>query len=148
MVKALMVRADRSSCRCSLIQRDRVYHSCGRTSGVRLSEIAARLDCVLKGNGNADITGVVGIESAGPGHLTFVSNPKYASKAKTTQAGAIIVTPDFPDVPVATLRHENPYLTFARAIELFYAPPQAAPGKESTARIASTARIGEGAAIG
>ena len=115
---------------------------------MRLSEIATRLDCVLKGSGDTDITGVVGIENAGPGHLTFVSNPKYASKAKTTQAGAIIVAPDFPDLPVATLRHANPYLTFARAIELFYAPPQAGPGKDSTARIATSARVGEGASIG
>jgi UDP-3-O-[3-hydroxymyristoyl] glucosamine N-acyltransferase len=102
----------------------------------------------LKGNGDTDITGVMGIENAGAGHLTFVSNPKYAAKAKTTQAGAIIVAPDFPDLPVATLRHENPYLTFARAIELFYAPPQTAPGKDATACIASSARIGEGASIG
>jgi UDP-3-O-[3-hydroxymyristoyl] glucosamine N-acyltransferase len=115
---------------------------------VRLREIAARLDCVLKGDGDAEITGVVGIESAGPGHLTFVSNPKYAAKAKTTQAGAIIVAPDFPDLPVATLRHANPYLTFARAIELFYAPPQPSTGTDSLARIASSARIGEGSSIG
>jgi UDP-3-O-[3-hydroxymyristoyl] glucosamine N-acyltransferase len=90
----------------------------------------------------------VGIEDAGPGNLTFVSNPKYAAKTKTTQAAAIIVSPDFPELSIPTLRHSNPYLTFARAIELFYTPPVATSGVDPTARIASSAKIGEGASIG
>jgi len=114
---------------------------------VRLSEIAARLDCVLKGD-DAEISAVVGIDESGPGHLTFVSNPKYAAKAKDTKASAVIVSPDFPDIPVATLRHSNPYLTFARAVEFFYTPPRQEHGKDSTARIAASARVGEGASIG
>ena len=115
---------------------------------MKLFEIAARLDCLLKGDGDVDITAVVGIEDAGPGHLTFLSNPKYATKTKSTGASAIIVSPEFPDLPIATLRDSNPYLTFARAIELFYAPPQANPGIDAMARIAPSARIGERASIG
>jgi UDP-3-O-[3-hydroxymyristoyl] glucosamine N-acyltransferase len=42
----------------------------------------------------------------------------------------------------------NPYLDFARALELFYQPPRPAPGIHPTASIAPTARIGEGASIG
>jgi UDP-3-O-[3-hydroxymyristoyl] glucosamine N-acyltransferase len=103
---------------------------------------------MLKGNGQVEITAVLGIEEAEPGHLTFVSNPKYAAKAKTTHASAIIVSADFPELAIPTLRDSNPYLTFARAIELFYTPPKAAVGIDSTARIAPSARIGEGAAIG
>ncbi len=114
---------------------------------MKLSEIAAKLDCVITGNGDVDITAVVGIEEAGAGHLTFVSNPKYAAKAKTTQASAIIVSPDFAELPIATLRNANPYLTFARAIELFYQPPQAHRGIDTLARVAASARIGEGASI-
>jgi UDP-3-O-[3-hydroxymyristoyl] glucosamine N-acyltransferase len=118
---------------------------------VKLSEIARKLDCALSGDdnvGQTEITAVVGIDEAGPGHLTFISNPKYASKAKTTRASAVIVSPDFPEIPVAALRHENPYLAFARAVEMFYKPPQQLPGIDPSARIASTAKIGEGASIG
>jgi UDP-3-O-[3-hydroxymyristoyl] glucosamine N-acyltransferase len=115
---------------------------------MKLSEIARRLDCVLDGDGNVEITAVVGIEEAGPGHLTFVSNPKYAAKAKATRASAVIVEPDFPELPVASLRNENPYLTFARAVELFYDPPRPLKGIDSSARLAATARVGEGASIG
>ena len=115
---------------------------------VKLSEIAARLDCLLKGRGDLEITGVVGIEDADAGHLTFVSNPKYAAKTRTTKASAIIVSPDFPEIETATLRTPNPYLTFARAVELFYQPPKPARGMDVTARIAASAKIGEGASVG
>ena len=90
---------------------------------VKLSDIAARLDCVLKGDGELEIARVIGIEEAETGDVTFVSNPKYAAKARTTKASAVIVTIDFPDIDRATLRSPNPYLTFARAVELFYQAP-------------------------
>jgi UDP-3-O-[3-hydroxymyristoyl] glucosamine N-acyltransferase len=115
---------------------------------VKLSDIAGKLDCVLKGDGETEITAVVGIDEAGPGQLTFVSNPKYAAKAKTTKASAVIVPSDFAEISAATLRNDNPYLAFARAVELFYRLPQQAPGIDSSARLAATARIGEGASIG
>ncbi len=115
---------------------------------MKLSDIAERLASELRGDGDIEIIAVVGIEDAGPGHITFVSNPKYAAKARTTQASAIIVSPDFPDLPIATIRNPNPYLTFARAIELFYKPPEVTVGVDETARIADSARIGHGASIG
>ncbi len=100
------------------------------------------------GDPSAEITGVAGIETAGPGDLTFVSNPKYASLARTTKATAILVEPSFPEISAATLRIDNPYLAFARAIELFYQPPAYAPGIHPTAVIAPTAHIGANAHIG
>lgn len=114
---------------------------------MKLAQIAARLDCVLNGNGDIEITQVVGIDNAGPGHLTFVSNPKYAAKARTTTASAVIVSPEFPEIPAATLRHANAYLTFARAVELFYEAPQQPRGIDSSARISPSAKIGAGASI-
>jgi len=114
---------------------------------VKLSDLAARLNCTLKGTADVEITGVAGIDEAGPGHVTFVSNPKYAAKARTTQAGAIIVSLDFPEIETATLRSSNPYLTFAHAVECFYELPKAAPAVDVTARIARSAQIGDGASI-
>ncbi|MBI2150778.1 MAG: UDP-3-O-(3-hydroxymyristoyl)glucosamine N-acyltransferase [Acidobacteria bacterium] len=115
---------------------------------MRLSEIAARLECVLKGDGGVEITRVAGIDEADTECLTFVSNPKYAAKARTTKASAVIVSADFPEIPAATLRSSNPYLTFARAVELFYEPPRPDRGIDRTARIDASARIGEGASVG
>jgi UDP-3-O-[3-hydroxymyristoyl] glucosamine N-acyltransferase len=118
---------------------------------MKLAEVASRLGAQLassNGAGEVDITGVAGIEEAGPGHITFVANPKYAAAAKRTRAGAVIVSPDFPQIAAPTLRSDNPYLTFARAIELFYHPPAYAPGVHPSAVIHPSARIGKNAHVG
>jgi UDP-3-O-[3-hydroxymyristoyl] glucosamine N-acyltransferase len=118
------------------------------TKSVTLAELADTLGATLHGDPSASITRVSGIETASPGDLAFVANPKYASLARTTQATAVLVGPDFPEITAATLRLKNPYLAFARAIELFYQPPTYAPGIHPTAAIAPTAHIGANAHIG
>lgn len=115
---------------------------------MRLQEIAGRLSCRLEGEGQIEILRVVGIETAAAGDLTFISNPKYIPLAKTTRASAMIVAEDFEQLPIATLRSANPYLTFAKAVELFYTPPAYAPGIHPTAIIDPSARIGARAHIG
>ena len=115
---------------------------------MKLSEIASALGARLEGNGAVEITSLAGIEEAGPGQLTFVANPKYAAAASTTRASAVIVAEDFPALATATLRSKNPYLDFARALELFYQPPRYAPGVHPTAVVHPSARIGKDAAIG
>lgn len=115
---------------------------------MKLSDIATALAVRLEGDGTLEITGVRGIEEAGPGDITFVANPKYAAAAKTTNASAVIVADDFPAIPSATLRSRNPYLTFARAIELFYKPPEYTPGVHPTAVIHPSSKVGANASVG
>lgn len=115
---------------------------------MKLGEIARRLDCQLQGPEDLEIRGVAGIEEAGPDELTFVSNPKYMHWIHETRAGAIILGPDAPATSRPVLFSDNPYLAFARAIELFYRPPAPVPGIHPTAVIASTARVGEDPSIG
>lgn len=116
---------------------------------MKLSQLASTLGSRLEnGLPDTEITGVAGIEEAQPGQLTFVSNPKYASVAKTTKASAVIVSEDFPAIPAAMLRSKNPYYAFARAMELFYPPPKYAPGVHPTAVVTASAKIGANAHIG
>jgi UDP-3-O-[3-hydroxymyristoyl] glucosamine N-acyltransferase len=116
---------------------------------MRLRDIASALGARLEpASADMDITGLAGIEEAGAGQLTFVANQRYAPLARTTAAAAIIVAPDFPAVDKPTLRVTNPYLAFARALELFYTPPQPEAGVHPTAVIHPTAKIGKGASIG
>jgi len=114
---------------------------------MKLSQIATAVEARLDG-ADVEISGVAGIEQAGPGQLTFVANPRYSGAARTTKASAVIVAEDFPALATPTLRSANPYLAFARALELFYQPPRYAPGTHSTAVIHETARIGPHAHIG
>lgn len=117
-------------------------------NSMNLGELASRLGAELRGDANVAITGVNGIEEAGPAEITFVANPRYAALARSTRAAAVIVAPDFQEIPAATLRVSNPYLAFARALGFFYDPPIYAPGIHPTAVIDPTAEIGEGAHIG
>lgn len=115
---------------------------------MKLGEIATLLGATLEnGDPAAEITGVVGIEEATVGHVTFVANPKYAAAAKTTTASAVIVSEDFPAVATGMLRCKNPYLSFARAINLFYQPPQYPAGVHPTAVVAPTAKLGKNAHV-
>jgi UDP-3-O-[3-hydroxymyristoyl] glucosamine N-acyltransferase len=113
-----------------------------------LGELASRLGAELRGDPDREITGVKGIEEAGPSEITFVANPRYTALARTTRAAAVLVEPEFQEIETATLRIRNPYHAFARALGFFYQPPSYAPGIHPTAIVHPSARIGEGAHIG
>jgi len=116
---------------------------------MKLSEIVTALDVRLEnGSPDTEITGLNGIEQAGPQDLTFVANPKYASAARTTRAAAVIVGEDFPAIPTAMLRAKDAYTTFARALELFHKPLRYSVGIHPTAVVHVSARIGPDAHIG
>ena len=116
---------------------------------MKLSQISAALGTRLE-NASPDtkITGVAGIEHAGPGQITFLANVKYTAAAKTSKASAVIVAENFPAISTGMLRSENPYLAWAKAIELFYQAPRYAPGVHPTAVIHPTAKIGKNAHVG
>ena len=116
---------------------------------MKLSEIAKALSANLENaRPDTEITGVAGIEQAAPGQLTFVSNPKYNAAARSTKASAVIVAEDFPAISTGMLRSKNPYLAWAKAIELFYQPPRYAPGIHPTAVVHPSAKLGRNAHLG
>jgi len=115
---------------------------------MKLGDLARELGANCHGNVDLEITGVAGIEEATPGQLTFIANAKYAHYAGKTKASAILVNPDFSELPIATLRIRNPYLAFARAVGIFYQPPAYPPGIHPTAVIDHSARIGKKIHVG
>lgn len=121
---------------------------------MKLSELAQELSCRLEGPPDLEISGVAGIEHAGPGQVTFLANRKYFALLKTTRAYAVLIEENMPverdasQPALAALRSPNPYLAFAHALELFYQAPKYPPGIHPTAIVAKTAKIGEGTHIG
>jgi UDP-3-O-[3-hydroxymyristoyl] glucosamine N-acyltransferase len=116
---------------------------------MKLSQIADATGAKIENaSPDAEITGVSGIDQAVKGQLTFVHNPKYAAAAKTTRATAVIVDEKFPAISTGMLRTSNPYLAWAKAVELFYQPPSYAPGIHPTAVVHATAKIGKHAHLG
>jgi len=116
---------------------------------MKLADIAKALDAHIdNASPHTEITGVAGIEQAAPGQLTFVSNPKYNAAAKATKASAVIVAENFPAINAGMLRSKNPYLAWAKAIELFYQPPSYVPGIHPTAVVHPKAKLGKKAHLG
>ena len=115
---------------------------------MKLGEIAEKLGCTLEGDANLEIKGVAGIEEAHEGELTFLANRKYRPMLATTRASAILISSEEGPVSLAALRSDNPYLDFARAIELFHAAPTFAEDIHPTAVVAKSAKLGQGAHVG
>src|ERR1700676_4588706 len=118
-------------------------------STMNLSQIAHALSARLdNGSPDTEITGLNGIEQAGPGEITFVANQKPTPAPRLNKAAAEVVAEHFSRTPAATPRVEDPYQSFARALELFHQPLRYAPGIHATAIIHPSARIGRNAHLG
>jgi len=92
--------------------------------------------------GAMEITGVAGLEKAGSHEVSFLTNVRYSPLAKKTKAAALLVEPDAPDFPLPTLRVANPYLAFARALEILHPMRRFPPGVHATAVVSASAKIG------
>jgi UDP-3-O-[3-hydroxymyristoyl] glucosamine N-acyltransferase len=113
-----------------------------------LSDLAALLDCRLDGDGGVEITGLAGLETAGPGQLTFFGNPKLKPQLDATRASAVILPDDAPAVPLPMLRTAHPYLAFAKALGIFHPRPTPKPGVSPHAVVADDVVLGEGVSVG
>ncbi len=84
-----------------------------------LEEVARFIQGEVIGDAKIVITGACGIKEAGPGDITFLSNPKYASLLATTSAAAVIISKDTLVPPAKTVvRVDNPSLAFIKVISL------------------------------
>src|SRR3954467_9365048 len=82
-----------------------------------LEEIAALTGACLVDPARADqqVRGLASLDEAGPMHLAFFDNLKYADQLASTKAGACLVSPRFEaSVPshVAVLRAAQPFRAF------------------------------------
>lgn len=113
-----------------------------------LSDLASRLGCRLEGDGSIDIRRVSTLEAAGPGDVSFLSNPKYAAQLASTRASAVILGDEAAAAPCAMLRARDPYLVFAAAVSLLAPDDRPAPGVSPSACVDPRATIGPECSIG
>jgi UDP-3-O-[3-hydroxymyristoyl] glucosamine N-acyltransferase len=115
---------------------------------IRLVDLAERLDAELRGDGDTCIDGVRPLDEAGPEHLSFLHNPKYLDQARDSKAGAILVK-DAELLPGRTLLVcDDPYLAFAKALELIHPVERPEAGVHPTAVVADGVDLAAGVSIG
>lgn len=117
---------------------------------MKLRELARLTGATLDEKyGDVEIEGCAGLDDATEGHVTFLSNPRYAARVHTTRASAIYVAENVEverDIPL--LRARDPYLAYTRALRLFHPEPKLTPSVHPTAVIDSSARVAADAFIG
>ena len=111
-----------------------------------LSELAHKLGCEHKG-GDIRIQGCNTLEQARPEEISFLANPRYAPQLETTNAGAVVLTPEYSDRYPVCLVTSNPYLDFAKIMHLFGDVEERSSGISEQAHIDPDARVEENVAI-
>ena len=115
---------------------------------MRLADLADRLGCRLEGDGGLEVSRVAGLEAAGPGDLSFLSNPRYAGQLAATRASAVIADDAAAGAPCAVLRSAHPYVTLAEAIAILTPVTHPGAGIHPLSAIDATAEIGPDVSIG
>jgi UDP-3-O-[3-hydroxymyristoyl] glucosamine N-acyltransferase len=111
-----------------------------------VARVAEALGGSVEGEAGLALTGVRGLADAGPEHLSFLANRRYARAARESRAGAIIVGPKEQLGGRTLIRCADPYAGFAKALRLFHPDPVLAPGVDPRAHVAPDAVV-DGARI-
>ncbi len=109
---------------------------------IRLADLVRLLNGDPSGNLNTPITGAAALAEAAAGDITFAADRKYVKLATTTQAAAVIVPRDFPDMEKPLIRVSDPRLAWAQVLELF------APAEMIPLGVHHTASLGEDVVLG
>jgi UDP-3-O-[3-hydroxymyristoyl] glucosamine N-acyltransferase len=114
-----------------------------------LGEIVARLGGEAVGDAGTRISGVATLDSAGPGDIAFLANPRYRGRLATTRAGAVILGPGDRDAAtIPRIVNENPYAYYARTVALFHPEEPAHPGIHPFAQVDGSATVDASSEIG
>jgi UDP-3-O-[3-hydroxymyristoyl] glucosamine N-acyltransferase len=113
-----------------------------------LEEIAAAVGGTVEGDRSAVVSGLSGIEEAGPEDITFVANPKYVPLLKTTEAGAVILGEGIKAPGLNVVRVAEAYAAFAKVLAMFAPEPALPEGINDLAYIADDAEVREGTGVG
>ncbi len=115
----------------------------------RLAQLAEKVGAKLVGDPQIQIDSVSTLRSAGAGSISFLSNYVYKRYLTQTKASAVILSKDaLGDCPVAALVTENPYLAYAKVVELLNPKPELPLlGIHATAVVDPQAEIHETATV-
>ncbi len=116
-------------------------------SKVFLSTLAGKIGARLEG-ADVEVSGIAGVDEAGPGQVTFLSNPKYALQARVTKASAMIARQPVPGAGCAFLLAPDPYLAFARAVSWFHPVERLPAGVSAQACVDPAAVLGNDVHVG
>ncbi|WP_038174012.1 MULTISPECIES: UDP-3-O-(3-hydroxymyristoyl)glucosamine N-acyltransferase [Vibrio] len=114
-----------------------------------LADLATITGGTLYGDGNATVTMVAPMDKAQQGHVTFLSNPKYAKHLAECQATLVMVKEAQREHAKGNvLVVEDPYVAFARVAQALDTTPSPASEIAASAVVAADVTLGSNVSIG
>jgi len=113
-----------------------------------LGRIAEALGATLEGDPARVIVGVAPLDVAGPEHVSFLANSRYARDAARSAAGAVVVGREVEGLPQALLRVDSPQTAMIALLRLFHPEPHAVSGIHPAAVVAGEASVHPTAFVG
>ena len=119
-------------------------------STITADAIAALVSGELIGDAGAAVTGVAPLDTAGPNHLSILSSAKYVPLMAGTNAGVVLVDPEFRDTPGGRARIivKQPAEKLLPLLARLYPQEAPPPGIAATARVGRGARLGDRVSVG
>ena len=105
-----------------------------------LHEIAELLEGGVLGDDQIIISGITGIDEAGPEDLTFAV-PPHLERAEQSKAAAVIIPTGIETFGKPAIRVVNPRLAFTRLLTLFNPVPQLEAGVHPTAVVGKNVKL-------
>ncbi len=118
---------------------------------MKLGTLADHLGCRYDGDPahrDVEIHRVNGLEDAGPGDVSFLANPKFASQVAGTRASAVIADDSVVDASCPVLRTGTPYVACASAVALLSPVDPRPTGIHPTAAVDPAAVLASDVAVG
>ncbi len=119
---------------------------------IRVEEVARIVNGKVIGDKDIVLTGICGIKEAKKGDITFLANEKYLQLLETTNASAVITSPNMKlpkKIGKTIILTENPSLAFAKLVAHWYPNGVDHPeGLHETAIIGQGVRLGKDVSIG
>ena len=84
---------------------------------MRIAELALRTGAQVEGDAEIEITAAAGLDEAATGQVTFLANPRYTPRVKTTRASAIYIGEE------ATLIATTLSVTFTESLSGLHSGP-------------------------
>ncbi len=109
---------------------------------MKAKEVAELVAGELQGDGDLELSGVAGLDTAQEGDISFLQDEKFIELANASGASCIITKKKFPVEGKTNIFVAHPAHSFVKAIEQFHPAKRFEPG------ISATAIIEEGVSLG
>src|SRR5260370_825093 len=113
-----------------------------------VSEMAATVVGLVRGDGNLAIHSVADLDTAKEGDIAYVEEEKFFEAAKHSRASCLIVPIGALIDSASRIEVKNPKLAFALIAEVLHPPKKRTPEIHPSSVIAPNARIGNDVFIG